>query len=114
MLLQTIQDVAFEVRGLKLPDLTTDPPVISSRDHACARLSYRLMNRNLIVEFSKMDGAGNDFIVLDNRFYSFSPDELSALALRLCDRRTAIGADGLLALCPPEESHHLFRMRYYN
>lgn len=73
-----------------------------------------LMERKLVVEFSKMDGAGNDFIVLDNRFYAFSPDELSALALRLCDRRTAIGGDGLLALCPPEESHHHFRMRYYN
>ena len=72
------------------------------------------MNRNLIVEFSKMDGAGNDFVVLDNRFYAFSPAELASLALRFCDRRSAIGGDGLLALCPPDDARHAFRMRYYN
>jgi len=72
------------------------------------------MNRALIVEFSKMDGAGNDFVVLDNRFYAFTPAELSALATRLCRRRTSIGADGLVALCPPEEPDHRFRMRYCN
>ena len=72
------------------------------------------MGKPLIVEFTKMDGAGNDFIVLDNRFYSFSGPELAGLALRLCNRYTGIGGDGLLALCPPDESDHSFRMRYHN
>ena len=55
------------------------------------------MQRKLILEFTKMDGAGNDFIVIDNRFYNFTDDELADLARRLCPRRVGIGADGVLA-----------------
>lgn len=70
---------------------------------------------DLILEFTKMNGAGNDFIVIDNRFFAFSPDDLSRVASVLCPRGLAIGADGLLAI----ESRGLadgldFRMRYYN
>ncbi len=61
-----------------------------------------------------MSGAGNDFVVLDNRFYAFTPDELSGLAQRLTERRSSIGADGLLALATPEDEQHDFRMLYYN
>ena len=72
------------------------------------------MQRRLVLEFTKMNGAGNDFVVLDNRFYFFSDDELSAMARRLCARHTGVGADGLLALAvPPDEAYH-FRMRYFN
>ncbi|MEO0556931.1 MAG: diaminopimelate epimerase [Bacteroidota bacterium] len=66
----------------------------------------------LIVPFAKMNGAGNDFIVLDNRFLHFSTDELATLAERFCPRRTGIGADGLLALEDDPEAD--FRMRYRN
>lgn len=72
------------------------------------------MQRKLVVEFTKMNGAGNDFIVLDNRFYHFSDDELSDLAARYCLRRVGIGADGLLAFASPRDEGHHFRMRYYN
>jgi diaminopimelate epimerase len=72
------------------------------------------MARPLVVEFTKMDGAGNDFIVIDNRFYAFNPGQLSALALRFCNRYTGVGGDGLLALCQPDEAGHAFRMRYFN
>lgn len=68
----------------------------------------------LVVEFTKMNGAGNDFIVIDNRFYRFSDEELSGFAQRLCPRRTGIGADGLLAFNPPNEAECDFRMRYVN
>lgn len=61
-----------------------------------------------------MNGAGNDFIVIDNRFYRFSDEELSAFAQRLCPRRTGIGADGLLAFNPSSEAECDFRMRYVN
>ncbi len=69
----------------------------------------------LVVEFTKMTGAGNDFIVIDNRFFNFSGQELSDLARRLCRRKNGIGADGLLALCTPDsgEAAH-FRMKYFN
>lgn len=72
------------------------------------------MQRTLIVEFTKMSGAGNDFIVLDNRFFAFSDDELSQLALRLCHRREGIGADGLMALAFPSREEAHARMVYYN
>ncbi len=68
----------------------------------------------LVVEFTKMNGAGNDFIVIDNRFFHFSDEELSDLARRYCPRRFGIGADGLLAFNPPLEEKHHFRMRYLN
>ena len=66
----------------------------------------------LIVPFTKMNGAGNDFVVLDNRFLRFSTDELADMARRVCPRRTGIGADGLLAL--EEDDGADFRMRYRN
>ncbi|MBE2186503.1 MAG: diaminopimelate epimerase [Rhodothermales bacterium] len=69
--------------------------------------------RPLVVEFTKMNGAGNDFVVLDNRFYAFSEDQLGRLAAWLCPRRTAVGADGLLALDPGDDDAD-FRMRYRN
>ena len=72
------------------------------------------MKRALIVEFTKMNGAGNDFIVLDNRFYEFSLPELSALAQHLCPRRTGIGADGVLALAASTHAEAEYRMIYIN
>ncbi len=61
-----------------------------------------------------MNGAGNDFIVIDNRFFHFSDEELSEMARRFCRRRFGIGADGLLAFDPPRDEKHQFRMRYLN
>lgn len=61
-----------------------------------------------------MNGAGNDFIVIDNRFYHFSDEELFDLARHLCPRRTGIGADGLLAFARPADVVHHYRMRYVN
>lgn len=72
------------------------------------------MKRKLVLEFTKMNGAGNDFIIIDNRFFHFKPDELSDLARRFCPRRTGIGADGLLAYSVPNDDAHHFRMEYYN
>lgn len=68
----------------------------------------------LVVPFTKMNGAGNDFVVLDNRFFHFSDAELADLARRYCPRRTGIGADGFLALDPPDADGADFRMRYVN
>jgi len=61
--------------------------------------------------FTKMNGAGNDFVMLDNRDRRIT---LAPAAIaRLCDRHRGIGADGLLAAEPPEGAADL-RMRYYN
>jgi len=63
------------------------------------------------IRFTKMNGAGNDFVVLDNRTRSLSLD--GAAIARLCDRHRGIGADGLLVVEPADGAAD-FRMRYYN
>lgn len=65
----------------------------------------------MILEFYKMNGAGNDFVVIDNRDLSISLDRDQIAAL--CDRHRGIGADGLLAVEPAREGAD-FRFRYYN
>ncbi|NOY39345.1 MAG: diaminopimelate epimerase [Nitrospirae bacterium] len=68
------------------------------------------------MEFTKMHGLGNDFIVVNAIKESFlsalGSDELSRLSAHLCNRRFAIGADQLLLLCPSERAD--FRMRIFN
>jgi diaminopimelate epimerase len=63
------------------------------------------------IAFTKMNGAGNDFVVFDNRTQSI-PLEKNLLA-RLCDRHRGVGADGVLAVEPPSGRAD-FRMRYFN
>src|SRR5215210_6606755 len=63
------------------------------------------------VRFTKMNGAGNDFVLFDNRLGDLRLDQ-PAIA-RLCDRHRGIGADGVLILERPEDGAD-FRMRYYN
>ena len=53
------------------------------------------------MHITKMHGAGNDFIIIDNFAHKFSFDELSALARRLCTQHTSVGADGLMAVAEP-------------
>jgi diaminopimelate epimerase len=63
------------------------------------------------LHFAKMSGAGNDFVVLDNRKGDLGIP-LPELAARICDRHRSVGADGLLLVEP--SSRKSFRMRYYN
>ena len=64
-----------------------------------------------MLRFTKMDGAGNDFILLDNRAGHIHLNR-SQIA-RLCDRHRGIGADGVLLLENPSD-YADFRMRYFN
>lgn len=63
------------------------------------------------IHFYKYQGAGNDFILLDNRKDEYASLNTAQIAL-LCDRRFGIGADGLMTL--QLDSEHGLRMRYYN
>ncbi|CAN5600519.1 diaminopimelate epimerase [soil metagenome] len=63
------------------------------------------------LSFTKMNGAGNDFVMLDNRSASLSLD--TAQIAHLCDRHRGVGADGVLIVEPPQNGAD-FRMRYYN
>ena len=59
----------------------------------------------------KMTGSGNDFVLLDGR--STSPGEWpSARIVQLCDRRTGVGADGLVILTP--DGPGAVRMAFWN
>jgi diaminopimelate epimerase len=64
-----------------------------------------------MLRFTKMDGAGNDFILIDNR--AGDVDLNRNQIARLCDRHRGIGADGILLLENPSD-HADFRMRYFN
>lgn len=63
------------------------------------------------LEFAKMTGAGNDFIVIDDRTSAIGEDARE-LARELCRRRVSVGADGLMLLVPSARCD--FRMRYFN
>src|SRR3954471_12388027 len=64
-----------------------------------------------MLRFTKMNGAGNDFVMIDNRAGDvvLSRDQI----VHVCDRHRGVGADGILLL---EKSNNGadFRMRYYN
>jgi diaminopimelate epimerase len=64
-----------------------------------------------MLRFTKMNGAGNDFILIDNRRGDIHLDR-SQIA-QLCDRHRGIGADGILLLELPANRAD-FRMRYFN
>lgn len=65
------------------------------------------------MRFTKMNGAGNDFILLDAIAEPFDESAAPALARALCDRRRSIGADGLM-LVTRAEGDADYRMRFYN
>jgi diaminopimelate epimerase len=67
--------------------------------------------RQPMLRFTKMNGAGNDFVMLDNRTgeIQLRRDQIS----RICDRHRGVGADGILLLEPSVNGAD-FRMRYYN
>jgi len=64
-----------------------------------------------MLTFTKMNGAGNDFVMLDNRDGKLALEK-SQIA-QLCDRHRGVGADGLL-LVEPAQNGADFRMRYFN
>jgi diaminopimelate epimerase len=68
------------------------------------------MSRTL--PFAKMHGAGNDFVMVDGRDLA-APLTGAAIAA-LCDRRTGIGADGLIIVAEPVTPGASFRMIYFN
>ncbi|MFA6565018.1 MAG: diaminopimelate epimerase [Verrucomicrobiia bacterium] len=64
------------------------------------------------LRFTKMNGAGNDFVMLDNRDLKLRPT--TAQIARLCDRHRGVGADGLLLAEPCANGKSDFRMHYFN
>ena len=65
------------------------------------------------MQFWKMNGAGNDFIVLNNLTEHLPEEAFPALARRLCERHLSIGADGLIVV-DAAQGRGDYRMRFYN
>lgn len=65
------------------------------------------------MKFTKMQGAGNDFIVINNMELKMSVNKLPIIAKKLCERKVSIGADGFMVVDYPEGNAD-FKMRFYN
>ena len=65
------------------------------------------------MRFTKMNGAGNDFILINNMVEGLDHSVFPALARTLCHRRLSIGADGLMVVERPGAGGD-YRMLFYN
>lgn len=65
------------------------------------------------MEFWKMNGAGNDFILLNNLEEKRPEVDFPRIAKILCERHLSIGADGLMVISTPSEGGD-FKMGFYN
>lgn len=64
------------------------------------------------VDFLKLSGSGNDFVVIDSRKHIFPDPVKISLAKRLCKRETGIGADGIIFIENSDIAE--LKMRYFN
>lgn len=65
-----------------------------------------------MVQFTKMHGLGNDFILVD--LFREPVMDYQRVAQDWCDRRRGIGGDGLVLICPAEDGGNRLKMRIYN
>ena len=63
------------------------------------------------MRFTKMHGIGNDYIYVDC-FAQPTPADPAALAIKIADRHTGVGGDGLILICPSDKADA--RMRMFN
>src|SRR6056297_3951314 len=64
------------------------------------------------MEFTKMHGLGNDFVLVDCLAEEIS--QPAQLAKQICDRNFGVGADGLVLILPSDLPEADFRMRIFN
>lgn len=65
-----------------------------------------------MIEFYKMSGSGNDFILIDNRGLELTVPDLNGFINRVCARKGAVGADGLILI--ENSKTRDFRWRFFN
>ena len=66
----------------------------------------------MLIEFTKMHGAGNDFVVVDGvrKAVSLTLEDIQAIS----NRHTGVGCDQLLVIEPPKRSDADFEYRIFN
>lgn len=71
-----------------------------------------IASRAMLLEFTKMNGAGNDFVLIDNRQgkIKLSPEQVA----RICHRQRGVGADGLFLLAPSTSGKADWAWEFYN
>ena len=65
------------------------------------------------MKFTKMQGAGNDFIIINNTIEQIQKENFAYLASKLCKRRLSIGADGIMFVDNPTGDSD-YRMYFFN
>jgi diaminopimelate epimerase len=68
--------------------------------------------KSKMIEFYKMSGSGNDFIIIDNRDLSLNVGDLPAFARKVCARKISVGADGLFLIEPSRTVD--FKWQFFN
>jgi diaminopimelate epimerase len=66
----------------------------------------------MVLDFTKMNGAGNDFVLVDNRARKISLSREQVV--RFCDRHRGVGADGVLLLVPSATGKADWAWEFYN
>lgn len=65
-----------------------------------------------MIEFYKMSGSGNDFIIIDNMDLSLDVGDLSEFTRKVCQPKISVGADGLVVIEPSDIAD--FKWRFFN
>lgn len=69
-----------------------------------------MSNSKHSLAFTKMQGLGNDFVLIDHRTKLFTQDQIPDLAKKICDRRFGVGSDGIILLENGNASSFLMKM----
>lgn len=72
------------------------------------------MFKNESLPFVKIHGAGNDFILFDNRTLQLSDEQISSFTPKLSNRKFGIGSDGVIALNYDNQKQADLVMTYKN
>ncbi|MBW1725188.1 MAG: diaminopimelate epimerase, partial [Deltaproteobacteria bacterium] len=64
------------------------------------------------IEFYKMSGSGNDFIIVDNRDKIVDGTDLLNFIVKVCRRKMSVGADGFILVENTEGAD--FKWRFFN
>lgn len=108
-ILLALVQLALSARAFSVSPATSAPFVAADKEISS--------NSNKLIQFSKYEGLGNDFILIDDRDKS-EPSLTPEQSARLCHRNFGIGGDGVIfALQAPQQDSQRtydFRMRIYN